>query len=102
MLDSGGLPMAIHLLQLMPVPVLPMMLTLKTLMIKIAVMKIRSVFPFKTTMVVLIIYLVTIVAMPPWVAVISVPGISLLKIYLNMNLRRSRTCRDKTPGDDHD
>lgn len=94
--------MAIHLLQLMPVPVLPMMLTLKTLMIKIAVMKIRSVFPFKTTMVVLIIYLVTIVPMPPWVAVISVPGISLLKIYLNMNLRRSRTCRDKTPGDDHD
>jgi uncharacterized protein YqfA (UPF0365 family) len=77
------------------------MFPIPTVVIKIPAMEISPMLPLKTSMVVIIINLVTIVPMPLWIAVISVPWIIMLKIYLNMNLRRSRTCRDKTPGDDH-
>jgi len=92
--------MFIHLFRLVT-SVIPAMFPIITVMIEVPAMEISLVFPFKSGMVVLIIYLVAIVTMPLWIRVISVTGISLSKINRNMDLSRSRTCCNKAPDDDH-
>jgi hypothetical protein len=77
-----------------------MTVALITVMVKIPAAEIRPVLPFKTGVIVSIIYLITIMPMPPGIAVIGITGIIPFKIDLYMHLRRSRAGY-KASGDDH-